>query len=62
VGGTLQTLNVRTQISNIGTGPANLGGERTFTVEATDDDPAFRYPFEKGIIYMLHQPLNQRRN
>jgi len=47
VGGTLQTLNVRTQISNTGTGPANLSGERTFTVEAIDDDPAFRYPFEK---------------
>jgi len=47
VGGTLQTLNVRTQISNTGTGPANLSGERTFTVEAMDDDPAFRYPFEK---------------
>jgi len=42
VGGTLQTLNVRTQIGNVGTGPANLTGERTFTVEATDDDPPTR--------------------
>jgi len=41
-GANTQRFNVITQINNSGTGDNNLSGERTFTVEAMDDDPAVR--------------------
>jgi len=42
-GANTQRFNVITQINNRGTDPTtNLSGERTFTVEATDDDPPTR--------------------